>query len=167
VTEWKDKLAKQSQEKSKSTKKEESLTEKQAPLTDFVGAGKPQPTVPEITSPRFDMPDYLKENQDEDSMIKTPPPSPALPRKKHSLRVELASSFDAPKTGWLSSDKLRVISYMVFGSTSRQRIDKIEPDLARVFLATSPPDEAKRIAQAFLQFLEQRETIDQRSPQSR
>jgi hypothetical protein len=102
------------------------------------------------TPPDSEVPDYLKKDAQESTPISISSTEPT---------PESGSIFDfkVPEIGWLSSDKLRVISYLVFKTTSRQRISEIAQDLAKVFLATALPEDSKRIAQEFLQYLAKRE----------
>lgn len=102
-----------------------------------------------------EIPDYIQKEIGEGDYIQ--PDSGAIGIPIPTSPIETISDFEAPDTTWLSSDKLRVISYLIWGATSRQRIDDILLDLAKVMLAAAPPDEAKRVAGAYLQFQEQKE----------
>jgi hypothetical protein len=161
MSKWKEKLNKLPS--TKEPTKEEPPPKKRVPLKSLEQYNQP-PTTP--SSPPFnsEIPDYIKKELGDDTIVEIEPPS--APLKVPKRPIERISDFETPETAWLSSDKLRVISFLVFKTTSRQRINEISQDLAKVFLAILPPDEAKRIAQAFLQFLEQQEARNQGSPRS-
>lgn len=138
MSKWKEKL--QEQKQNDTEKQIKPTAKRERPLESF---NRPQPP------PASEVPDYIQKEMDEGL------PIPARP-------AESIFDFAFPETAWLSSDKLRVISYLVFQKTSRQQINEITQDLAKVFLVVTPPDNAKRLAQAFLTFLEQKEAEKQK-----